>query len=410
MSKPSQQAQSILKNKKKDIDPQAIQIIKKLKDCKFDGYLVGGGVRDLLVGLTPKDFDIATNATPQEVKRKVSQCFIIGRRFKLVHARRGNKIFEIATYRREATPEELETLSQMQEASEEELTHFKQENFFGTLEQDSFRRDFTINAIFFDPVDDQLVDYCGGLDDIENQTIRMIGDPTQRIKEDPIRILRALRLSQKLEFQIEPVLKKAIYENIHELSRSVLPRRREEWLKFFKLSHLEAAMMELYDLEVFKTVAPTLHPLFDDFDRRENFLSYVRHAHKLGFDFDSATEIFAIILYSFILATAEDPKNININNLVENESILNFTRNELGVFKLEFSSIMLSIQFIHQLLNRGKYLKKGPRRKASLLRNSHFDLALKLGMMAQVLTPADWLFWMNEKENFLVEDSGPVSE
>lgn len=380
---------SILKLKKADIDPQAVSIIKRLKDARFDGYLVGGGVRDLLVGLKPKDFDIATNASPNEVKRKVPNCFIIGRRFKLVHARRGDKIFEIATYRREATQDEILEIS-----SDENLSH-KEENFFGSLKEDSFRRDFTVNALFFDPLSDELVDYCNGLDDIKSHTLRMIGDPAVRIKEDPVRILRALRLSQKLKFQIEPGLKNAIDQNIGELQRSVLPRRREEWLKFFRLPDMESSLMELFDLNVFKITAPSLHQLFENFEQRENFFSYIRKAKHLGFDWSSSTEIFSFIIYSYLLATHED-KPINVNEISENEHFLNFVKNELGVFKIELTQIMLSIQFIQSLANKDRYLKKGDRRKEAMLRNSRLNLSLRLGILSQDLTPADWVFWNQE--------------
>ena len=128
------------------IDPQAIGILKRLKEGGFQAYLVGGGVRDLLVSIKPKDFDIATNALPNMVKKKVPYSFIIGRRFKLVHARRGEHIFEIATFRRTASAAELETT-----ADDDRL--FTEENFFGNIEEDSVRRDFTINALFYDPID-----------------------------------------------------------------------------------------------------------------------------------------------------------------------------------------------------------------------------------------------------------------
>ncbi|MGZ3724657.1 MAG: polynucleotide adenylyltransferase PcnB, partial [Pseudobdellovibrio sp.] len=203
------------------IDSHAIQILKRLKDAKFQAYLVGGGVRDLLVDLKPKDFDIATNALPQEVKRKVPNSFIIGRRFKLVHARRGELIYEIATFRRAATHEELET-------TEEDDRRLVEENFFGNIEEDSFRRDFTINSLYYDPIDHVIVDHCNGIQDIHLHVLRMIGSPEARLIEDPIRILRAIRLSQKLNFSLETNLREQIRIHKAELKKSALPRRREE--------------------------------------------------------------------------------------------------------------------------------------------------------------------------------------
>ena len=299
-----------LKKSAGQIDPQAISILRKLKDSKFDSFLVGGCVRDILVGIPPKDFDIATNALPNEVKKKISYCFIIGRRFKLVHARRGDKIFEIATYRREATTEEIES-SALAEAQ------FTEENYFGTLKEDSFRRDFTINALFYDPIEQSLVDFCSGLRDISLRIIRIIGSPVERLKEDPIRILRAIRLSHKLNFQIEPELRKAIFEHAEDLVRTAPPRRREEWLKFFKLPNQDNVWIDLYDLNILKFVLPTFHSLFENSEKRELFLSYVRRRSYIGFDLSNNIESFAIIIYSYLLTEHEHPSKINIREISE---------------------------------------------------------------------------------------------
>ncbi|MBC7753795.1 MAG: poly(A) polymerase [Moraxellaceae bacterium] len=382
---------NIIKKASADIDPQAVAILKRLKDSQHDAYLVGGCVRDLLVGIQPKDFDIATSALPNEVKRRVPYCFIIGRRFKLVHARRGDKIFEIATYRREATQEELES----HHVTELPMS---EENYFGNLKEDSFRRDFTVNALFYDPISEELVDHCDGLADITTKTIRMIGDPLVRIKEDPIRILRAIRLSQKLNFSIEQELRKAIHDNIQEIERAVTPRRREEWLKFFKLPSIDLALMELFDLGVFKAVIPAFHELFEDHDKQEHFRSYIRQISGVGLNLSDSVELLAGVIYSFLLAQYEHPLKININEISENPRFQLFCREELGIFKAEIVSIELSIQFIRVLRDRDYYLKKGERKRVSLLNNIHFDLALKLGLLSGELDANDFAFWMHEKD------------
>ncbi len=388
-----QKFKDILRKAYSDIDPQAIGIIKKLKDNKFDGYLVGGGVRDLLVGLKPKDFDIATNALPNEVKRKVPYCFIIGRRFKLVHAKRGEKIFEVATYRREATQDELNSVDT------ESVASMTADNFFGNLKEDSFRRDFTVNALFYDPLSEDLVDYCGGLDDIASRTLRVIGDPHVRLKEDPIRILRAIRLSQKLSFKIETELRKSILENIEELKKTVLPRRREEWLKFFRLYNPELALWEMHDLGVFKAVIPGFETLFTDPAKVEEFLSLLRRLEVVDINMHDPIELFGAVLYAFLIA--EYGYNFNINEVSEKQSFQIFCKDELGVFKAELIAIELSMQLIHALTKHDQYLKKGERRKRALLANHHFDLALKLGLMSGELTAQDFVFWMREKEEVL---------
>ncbi len=383
----------ILKSRAADIDEQAVNIIKRLKEYKFDGYIVGGAVRDLLVGLKPKDFDIATNALPNEVKKRVSYCFIIGRRFKLVHARRGEKIFEIATYRREAKADEL--------AGEIAIDlPFAEENFFGNITEDSFRRDFTVNALFYDPITEDLVDHCGGLDDIKSQTLRMIGDPTERIKEDPIRILRGIRLSQKLNFQIESSLRESILNNSEEILKGVLPRRREEWIKFFRLPNIESALWDLFDLNIFKHVIPTFHELFLNENQREEFLCYIRRFTDIGFDFHDPIELFSAIIYSYLLATHEHYLKISIRDLSEDKNFQNFCKDELGVFKAEIISIEITIHHIHGLTKKEAYVTKGERRQRAFLNNPHFNLAMKLGLLSGELTSVDFDFWMSEKERY----------
>ena len=381
-----------LKTSHDDIDPQAIGIIKRLKESNFDGYIVGGAVRDLLVGLKPKDFDIATNALPNEVKKRVPYCFIIGRRFKLVHARRGEKIFEIATYRREAKPEELAA-----ESSVNDLV-FVEENFFGNLQQDSFRRDFTVNALFYDPTTEELIDFCGGLNDINSQTLRMIGDPAERIKEDPVRILRAIRLSQKLTFQLETTLREAILANAEEIQKGAPPRRREEWIKFFRLPNIESALWDLFDLEIFKHVIPSFHELFLNENQREEFLCYIRRIPHIGFNFNDPVELFAAIIYSYLLATHDHYLKINTRDLAEDKKFQLFSKDELGVFKAEMITIEITFQHIHNLSKKENYVTKGERRQKAFLNNPHFNLAMKLGLLSGELTSVDFDFWMNEKE------------
>ncbi|MBY0554521.1 poly(A) polymerase [bacterium] len=378
-----------LQNSVNDIDSHAIQILKRLKESGFQAYLVGGGVRDLLVNLKPKDFDIATNALPNEVKRKVSHSFIIGRRFKLVHAKRGEHIYEIATFRRAATNEELETTEQ------DDRKHVE-ENFFGNIEEDSFRRDFTINSLFYDPIDHKIVDHCKGLDDIHSRTLRMIGEPKERLIEDPVRILRAIRLSQKLNFTIEQNLRAEIVNLKQELLRTVLPRRREEWLKFFRLKNVEVALMELYDLNVFEMLIPQFHKLFSDDSQREDFLNLIGQFKYLGVNFSDPIELFCMILASYL--SAKNPKGFNINNFLENEEFLLFCRDELGVFKAEVSIFFQAMLFLGPLTRKEIYLKKGERRQRSLVTNQSFFLALKLGLITTQLSHAELLFWMNEYE------------
>lgn len=373
------------------IDHHAVQIVKKLKDSHFQAYLVGGGVRDLLVGLKPKDFDIATNASPQEVKKKVSNAFIIGRRFKLVHARRGEAIYEIATFRRAATSEELET-------TEEEDRRLIEENFFGNIEEDSFRRDFTVNSLYYDPIDHTIVDHCSGLLDIHYRVLRMIGSPRERLIEDPIRMLRAVRLSQKLKFSIEPELRLQLNLLKSELKRAAAPRIREEWIKFFRLPDADQALMELFDLGIFEVILPSFHKMFSDDDQRDHFLHYVRQFDYYGINFSDTTELMSAILVSFIWTTEKHP--VQIDKLVDSEKFLFFCRDELGVFKAEVGAFVQAMHFIRPLQNISSYKKRGEKRQRSLVSHTAFWLSLKLGLLTQQLSVADYVFWEYEYDRF----------
>ena len=371
------------------IDEQALGILKRLKDAGSQAYLVGGCVRDLLVGIKPKDFDIATNALPNVIKKKVPYCFIIGRRFKLVHARRGDHIYEIATFRRAASAEEMETT-----ADDDRL--FSDENFFGNIEEDSYRRDFTVNALFYDPIDRKIIDYCKGLDDIESHTLRMIGDPETRLKEDPIRILRACRLSQKIGFTMAPELRQAILDFKLELKRAVLPRRREEWLKFFRLPQVDLALIELFDLGLMEMVLPSFHQLFLNEEKREEFLAYVRQFKHVGIDFSDSTTLFSAVIYSYLLVTTSG--EIHPHQLEENETFIAFCRDELGIFKAEAATLIKTLLFLPTLKKVEAYLQKGERRQFSVIHNHSFQFALQLGFLSHYLLGDEFLFWLHEKE------------
>jgi len=225
------------------IDPHAAGIIKALQRQNFTTYLVGGCVRDLLLGMAPKDFDIVTSARPDQVKRIIHKAYVIGKRFRLVLVKRDDQQFEVATFRRDVREDE----------NAEELP--SGDNIFGTPEEDAQRRDFTINSLFYDPVGDQLIDYANGLQDLEARLVRMIGDPNKRLLEDPIRILRALRLAHMVDFTLEEDLRRGMQVHASCLAASALPRRREEILKLLRLKDPGLAFIEAYDLGILHILA-----------------------------------------------------------------------------------------------------------------------------------------------------------
>ncbi len=181
----------------------ALKILYTLHDAGFSAYLVGGGVRDLLLGRQPKDFDIATDAHPEQIKKLFRTCYLVGRRFRIAHVRIGQDIFEVSTFRSNQDSTDKDT-----KRSAEGL--ILRDNSYGTLAQDVWRRDFTVNALYYNIADFSVVDYTNGMHDLEQHVLRMIGDPTDRYREDPVRMLRALRLAAKLDFTLEAQTKAPI--------------------------------------------------------------------------------------------------------------------------------------------------------------------------------------------------------
>src|SRR6266568_3276749 len=193
---------------RKDIDPDALKVLYRLKNHGFVAYLVGGGVRDLLLGRRPKDFDIGTSAHPQQVKRLFRNCFIIGRRFRLCHVRFGRNVVEVSTFRRQAEADEGDTL-------------VRRDNTFGTPEEDAFRRDFTVNALFYDIATFSVIDYVGGLEDLDRRTIRTIGDPAVRLRQGASRRTFEMLHELGLLAYILPAADEAVARRSHELLSSL---------------------------------------------------------------------------------------------------------------------------------------------------------------------------------------------
>jgi poly(A) polymerase len=373
------------------IDPYAFRIVKNLQDSGFETYLVGGCVRDLLVGIHPKDFDIATSALPNQVRKKISNAYVIGRRFKLVLAKRGDHQYEIATFRRNITTDEL--------ASMNEEDSVDGDNYFGTCEEDAKRRDFTANAVFYDPVKDKLHDYVGGIEDINNRVLRMIGDPKERLIEDPIRILRAVRLSHKLHFSIESSMRAAIAECSGELKKSVLPRRREEWLKFLRLNEPHLAFMELFDLHILEQILPGLNSVFMDPNKMETFEIHLARIPISGINMQDPTELLAGFMFAFM--KAQYGEEIWSNEAVfDDPKLAYFMREELGVFKQEAIAIMSSIQLMPSLKKIDYYSRKGERRQMAFVTNEGFDLAVKLSYLDYSLSATEHQFWFQQIEKF----------
>ncbi len=212
-----------------NISSAALKVLYKLKEAGYQSYLVGGGVRDLLLGREPKDFDVGTDATPEQVRSLFRSCRLIGRRFRLAHVRFGREIIEVATFRAMHNGES----DAAADSAQSDEGRILRDNVFGTLEEDAWRRDFTINALYYDIKDFSVVDYVGGLEDLRSGVLKLIGDPEQRYREDPVRMLRAVRFAAKLGFRIHPDTEAPMHELGPLLADIPAARLFEEVLKLF---------------------------------------------------------------------------------------------------------------------------------------------------------------------------------
>jgi len=256
---------------RKQIDPDALKVLYRLHQNEHVAYLVGGSVRDLLLGRRPKDFDIGTSAHPYQVKRLFKNCWIIGRRFRLAHVRFGPKTIEVATFRRQLSAQELAAADEQPpgipvgdvpgedadaRSQADRLLH--RDNTFGTPEEDAFRRDFTINALFYDIGSFSIIDYTGGLQDLEEGVVRSIGNPIERFQEDPVRMLRAVAMAARLGFRIDTPIDDAIAANRSDIARSAPARLMEELYKLLRSGSAERAFRMLAERRLLEPIAQDL--------------------------------------------------------------------------------------------------------------------------------------------------------
>jgi poly(A) polymerase len=245
---------------RRDIDPEALKVLYRLRQSDHIAYLVGGSVRDLLLGRRPKDFDIGTSAHPYQVKKLFRNCWIIGRRFRLAHVKFGPKVVEVATFRRQVQPGEEVAQDGVPAApvSPDGETLIHHDNTFGTPEEDAFRRDFTINALFYDISTFSIIDYVNGVEDLRAGIVRSIGEPAVRFREDPVRMLRALALASRLDFSLDEPIVEAIRTERHEIARSSPARLMEEYYKILRSGAAEKTFHALAAAGLLAPVAPEL--------------------------------------------------------------------------------------------------------------------------------------------------------
>jgi len=245
------------------IDPDALKVLSRLHKFNHQAYLVGGGVRDLLLGRIPKDFDIGTSAHPSEVKKIFRNCWIIGRRFRLAHIKFGQKTIEVATFRRKVlseTPSEDQRSGKNRNTSTVNslLKPIRRDNTFGTAEEDAFRRDFTINALFYDIATFKVIDYVGGVKDLRDGIIRSIGDPNDRFIEDSVRMLRAITFMARLGFRLDPLVHRAIKRHQTEIAKASPARMIEELYKILRSGFATSTLRSLSAHGLLSLIAPEI--------------------------------------------------------------------------------------------------------------------------------------------------------
>ncbi len=277
------------------IDPDALKVLTRLHEFNHTAYLVGGSVRDLLLGRRPKDFDVGTSAHPYQIKKLFRNCWIIGRRFRLAHVKFGDKAIEVATFRQHvaavATEPQVDETELERDGAGEPVRDVEsrdlqihRDNTFGTPEEDAFRRDFTVNALFYNIADRSIIDYVGGLDDIRRRVIRSIGDPNERFQEDPVRMLRAVVLAARLDFTLDPPVEAAIEAQRHRLALASPARLIEEYYKVLRSGAAERTFQALARHRLLEPITPELQERADD----EGFLDALDALDSYRQRFDSA--------------------------------------------------------------------------------------------------------------------------
>ncbi|WP_206744420.1 polynucleotide adenylyltransferase PcnB [Salinivibrio sp. IB282] len=244
---------------RKGISENALKVLYRLHKAGFEAYLVGGGVRDLLLGREPKDFDIATDATPDEVKKLFRNCRLIGRRFRLAHILFGRDVIEVATFRGHHGKGEKD-----KQTARSEDGMLLRDNVYGTIDEDAQRRDFTVNGLYYNIADFSIRDYAGGLDDLNNRVIRLIGDPETRYREDPVRMLRAVRFAVKLDMTINSATAAPIIELAPLLQDIPAARMFEESLKLLQSGQGVATYQMLREYNLFQQLFPAVAAHFTE--------------------------------------------------------------------------------------------------------------------------------------------------
>lgn len=378
------------------IDKDALHVIHRLREAGFSAYLVGGSVRDLLLGKSPKDYDISTSAKPEQVKRVFGRkCLLIGRRFRLAHIRFGHHVLEVSTFRAGEMTDEL-------------IVH---DNQWGNEEEDVMRRDFTINGLLYDPEAHSIIDYVGGWGDIQNKLLRSIGDPEVRFKQDPVRMIRLLKFQARYGFSVSEKDQSALLTCLPEIKKSSPARLLEEWLRMLE-SKASAPFVELMlkhqflDL-LFPKIAAELRGSFGNTIKR--FLEACDHENKKAAHYPLERPVLVAALLYPLLEDSVRKEAKEQNRTPHQGEILNLTYNLLrDLMVSSFSHFPKRIQAIaaYILTNQFRFSATITRKQhpVRMFRLREFPMALRLLKLRALVFPQlkeTYLAWRDHYKSYL---------
>ncbi len=289
------------------VSDSAVKVVVQLKKAGFEAYLVGGCVRDLLLQQRPKDFDIATDAHPEQVRELFRSCRLIGRRFRLAHVRVGRDVIEVATFRAAPAVSGEHDEDTARVSAEGQVVR---DNVYGTMAEDAVRRDFTVNALYYDPQEQCVIDYVRGVDDLKAGQLLTIGDPWQRFREDPVRMLRAIRFAAKLDFEVHPDAMAAVRELVSLLHHVPPARMLDEVIKLFHSGHAEKTFTMLREAGLFRYLFPFTEQCLDEVGPSLPVLALANTDRRIG----EGKPVIPGFLFSCLLW---DPLRTDIEKLVD---------------------------------------------------------------------------------------------
>lgn len=361
------------------IDPNALSVLKRLHEAGYTAYLVGGGVRDLLMRKKPKDFDISTSALPEEIKHLFRNCILIGRRFRLAHIRFGKQIIEVSTFRAGDT-------------ADEEL--IVRDNIWGTPEEDVLRRDFTINGLFYDPLDHKIIDYIGGFEDLQKHFLRVIGDPVLRFKQDPVRMIRMQKFRARFGFHVDSKAVQALADCRKDIIKSSPARVLEEIFRMLESGSSEPFFRLLAESNLLTILFPSLSHYFQH-PVGETVYAYLKAADAMNSKGQyktldrsllTAALLFPILEHEIKTRFTPDEKLPHLGDVMELAEDL--------IHELLFEAfshfprrIRLGAQFILQMQFRLTPLDTSRRPRTRIVRQKGFHLALTFLKLRALLHP-----------------------